>query len=120
MSLSKRGSFSGLIDVQHTLLLVPANQTSLWSLLTLPNQSETVSKEDIRRKMCPPNDKLSQIIQSVEKIQESGLMPEHGAAITKCPLNIAQTCFNLRENEVQSELMTQSKTIPLLTINLQL
>lgn len=64
--------------------------------------------------MCPLDDELSHITQFGEQLQDSGLMPEHGAAITSCPFNVDQTCLNLRDRDAPSESTIKSYS-PLIT-----
>lgn len=103
ISASARKSISSLFDIKRTMLLVPTNEISLGSLLTLGNQSMPVSTDEIRQAICQANDELSQIKRSVKKLQDSGLLPKHGDAITTCPSNADQICLNLKNDKAPSE-----------------
>lgn len=110
--LSSRRSVSSLFDVKRTMLLVPSNETSLGSLLTLENQTMPVSTDEIKHTICPSTvDGTSQIKRSVQKLQHSGLMPKHGDAITKCLSNADQICLNLLDDDAPSELLAITSSI---------
>lgn len=103
MQSSTRSSYSSLFDVKQTLLLVPTNET-IGSLLTLNSQTMPVSADEIKQAICEtPENGNSHIKRSVTRLQESGAVPEHGDAITKCPLNSDQICLNLKDDAPPSE-----------------
>jgi hypothetical protein len=88
------------------MLLVPTNETSLGSLMTLEKQTMPVSTDEIKQSICPSTvNEISQIKRSVQKLQNSGLVPKHGDAITKCLPNSDQICLNLKDENAPSELL---------------
>jgi hypothetical protein len=102
---SSRRSAPSLFDVKQTMLLVPNNETIVGSLLTHGIETMPVSADEIRQSIClSPVDVKSPIKRSVTRLQESGMLPEHGEAITKCPLNVDQICLNVRDDDPPSEL----------------
>lgn len=88
------------------MLLVPNNQSSAGSLLTLESEFIPVwtpDSEEIKQAICPSDDAKSQIKRSVKKLQDSGWLPRQGDAITRCPMNVDQMCLNLKDDEAPSE-----------------
>ena len=102
--ISSRQDSSSLLDIHKTLLLVPSNETSLGSLMTLGNQTMHVSPDEIKQSICPSTvDKASQIKRSVQTLQLSGLLPKHSEAVIKCPSDTAKMCLNLKDDDASSE-----------------
>lgn len=95
---------------------MPNNQSLAESLLTLDNDLTPVSTDDGRLKQAICSSK-SQFKRSVKSLQESGMMPRQGDAITSCTMNADQSCLNLRDDEAPSELFSIASSGDSLLIN---
>lgn len=108
-SSSRRNFIGSLVDVHHTMLLVPINETSLESLLTLENKlMPPVSTDEIKQSICSSlNNGTSP--RTVIKLRYPGMLPESGDAITNCPSNVDQICLNLKDDDATSEYLKHSQ-----------